>query len=101
MLSIYAVGEFGCVSGMDRFTYGGISAVAWMIIILSAMALTIAVTAALIGYRDKRWDSAQESARPEDEGGRFLSSFGFLLSSLFSLIILFETLPVFAYLGGC
>lgn len=101
LLSIYAVGEFGCVSGMDRITYAGISAVAWMILILSAVALAIAMAAAFVGYRDKHWDNAQEVSSPEDDGGRFLSSFGFLLSSLFGFIIFVETMPVFAYLDGC
>ncbi|HMB16541.1 MAG TPA: hypothetical protein VKN62_09515 [Pelovirga sp.] len=101
LLSIYVVGEFGCVSGMDRNIYAGISMVAWMILILSAAALSIAVAAAFVGYRDKLHDKVQEIFSPEDDGGRFLSSFGFLLSSLFVLIIFVETLPVFAYLDGC
>lgn len=101
LLSIYSVGEFGCVSGIDRITYAGISMVAWMILILSAVALTIAMAAAFVGYHDKQRDNAQEVFHPEDNGGRFLSSFGFLLSSLFVFIIFVETMPVFAYLGGC
>lgn len=101
LLSIYAVGEFGCVSGMGRITYAGISAVAWMILIFSAAAFFIAAAAAFIGYRDSRRDKNQKAYSPEDDGGRFLSSFGFLLSSLFVLIIFVETLPVFAYLDGC
>jgi heme/copper-type cytochrome/quinol oxidase subunit 2 len=101
LLSIYAVGEFGCVSGMDSIAYAGISMVAWMILILSAVALAVAMAAAFVGYRDKRRDNAQKVSRPEEDGGRFLSSFGFLLSSLFVFIIIVETMPVFAYLDGC
>ncbi|MDO3376741.1 hypothetical protein [Geoalkalibacter halelectricus] len=101
LISIYAVGEFGCVSGLDRLTFAGISAVAWLILIFSALSFTVALAAALIGYRDKQWDARQQSPGREEEGGRFLSQFGFLLSSLFALIIFVETLPVFAYLGGC
>lgn len=101
LLSIYAVGEFGCVSGMDHIIYAGISAVAWMILILSAVALVIAMAAAFVGYRDTHRDNAQKVSSPEDDGGRFLSSFGFLLSSLFVFIIFVETLPVFVYLDGC
>ena len=101
LLSIYAVGEFGCISGMGRITYAGISMVAWMILLLSVIALVIATAAATIGYRDKCRDNVQEPSSPADSGGRFLSSFGFLLSSLFVLIIVVETLPVFVYLDGC
>ena len=101
LLSIYVVGEFGCVSGMDSIIYAGISMVAWVILILSVLALAIAIAAALIGYRDKHWDNSQKGSRPEDDGGRFLSSFGFLLSSLFVFIIFVETMPVLFYLDGC
>lgn len=101
LLSIYAIGEFGCVSGWGRITYGGVSAVAWMILAASASTLALAVASAVVGYRDVRRDSNEESPSSEDEGGRYLSRFGLILNVLFSLIILVETLPVFAYLGGC
>ena len=101
LLSIYAVGEFGCVSGLGRVSYAGVSAVAWLIILISAILLAVAVAAAFLGYQDKGRDNEGEFTCRENEGGRFLSRFGFLLSGLFALIILVETLPVFAYLDGC
>ena len=101
LLSIYAIGEFGCVSGLDRITYWSISAVAWMIMIVTVLCLLPSVAATLIAYRDKRRDAEREAAASEDEGGQYLSSFGFILSGLFTLIILVESLPVFAYLHGC
>jgi hypothetical protein len=101
LLSIYGIGEFGCVGGWDRISYAGVSLVAWLIIVLSGLLLLVALAATLVGYQDKRRDARRESPDWEDEGGVFLSSYGFLLSALFALIILVETLPVFAYLGGC
>jgi hypothetical protein len=101
LLSIYAIGEFGCVSGWDRFMYLNISGVAWLIIIVSALSLVPAVTAAILGYRDMRADSSRDTPDIEDEGGEYLTRFGFILSALFTLIIFVETLPVFAYLQGC
>jgi hypothetical protein len=101
LLSIYAIGEFGCVGGWDRFAWAGISLVAWMIISISVLLLVVALSACLIGYQGKMRDARQPSTVAENEGGVFLSSYGFLLSGLFALIILVETLPVFAYLGGC
>jgi len=101
LLSIYAIGEFGCVGGAGDIFYMGISLVAWMILVLSFLLFGVAASASLIGYRDKRQDLLEKHSRPEEEGGRFLSSFGFMLSALFTLIILVETLPVFAYLDGC
>jgi hypothetical protein len=101
LLSIYAIGEFGCVSGWGRVLYWNVSAVAWLILAVSVISLTVALGAAFVGYQDKRNDSRREEAENEDEGGAYLSSFGFILSALFSLIIIVETLPVFAYLHGC
>jgi hypothetical protein len=101
LLSIYAIGEFGCVGGWDRISWAGIGLVAWLIIILSTLLLLVAVAATLVGYLDKRRDEGRDSPEWEDEGGVFLSSYGALLSGLFALIILVETLPVFAYLDGC
>lgn len=100
LLSIYAIGEFGSVSGWDRVTYLGISAVAWMILIASAAMLGLAGAAAFLGYRDRKRDERENQPAGEDEGGRYLSWFGSILSALFGLIILVETLPIFAYLEG-
>jgi len=101
LLSIYAIGEFGCVSGAGDIFYMGISVVAWLILVLSFLLFAVAASASLVGYLDTRRARLEENFRPEEEGGRFLSSFGFMLSALFALIILVESLPVFAYLDGC
>jgi hypothetical protein len=101
LLSIYAIGEFGCVGGYGRVSYWGVSAVAWMIIAVSVVLLAVALAAAFTGYRDMRRDSLREAPETDDEGGQYLSRFGFILSGLFALIIVVETLPVFSYLDGC
>ncbi|MEM5788080.1 MAG: hypothetical protein AAGU11_12240 [Syntrophobacteraceae bacterium] len=101
LLSIYVAGEFGCVSGWGRISYLGISAVAWTIIIASIFLLIVSAAATVTGYLDARADAKRSSPSPEDEGGEYLSRLGWLFSTLFTLIIFVETLPVFAYLHGC
>lgn len=101
LLAIYAIGEFGCVSGFDQQMYLGISGVAWLLIITGIISLAPAVAATIVGYIDARRDKQQEKPGGEDEGERYLSSFGWPLNGLFVLIIFVESLPVFAYLGGC
>lgn len=101
LLSIYAIGEFGCVSGLDRLTFWSVSAVAWLIIIVTVLCLVPAAAATLVAYRDKQRDRELQAPPGQDEGGEYLTSFGFILSGLFTLIILVESLPVFAYLEGC
>jgi hypothetical protein len=101
LLAIYAIGEFGCVSGWGRITYMGLSAVAWMILLVSVVSLAVALAGTAVGYWDSRFDSKHESPPNHDEGGKYLSSFGWILSAIFSLIIFVESLPVFGYLHGC
>jgi hypothetical protein len=101
LLAIYAIGEFGCVSGFDRHVYAGISAVAWLLFIVSGICLAPAVAATVIGYMDARRDAREPEEIPHIDGSRYLSSFGWPLNAVFTLIILVESLPVFAYLGGC
>lgn len=101
LLAIYAVGEFGCVSGFDQHMLWGISAVAWLLILVSIVSLIPAIVATGVGYRDARRDAGQADPQPDDEGGRYLSRVGWPLNALFTVIIFVESLPVFAYLGGC
>jgi hypothetical protein len=101
LLAIYAIGEFGCVSGFDQHMLVGISAVAWLLILVSIIAFVPAVAATVVGYADARRDAGQAEPPADDEGGRYLSSFGWPLNVVFVLIIFIESLPVFAYLGGC
>jgi hypothetical protein len=101
LLSIYAIGEFGCVSGFDRHVYAGISAVAWLLIGVGVLSLIPALAATLMAYVDYRRDQQEEKRSPYTEGGRYLSAFGWPLNGVFSLIIIVESLPVFGYLGGC
>ncbi len=101
LLTIYAIGEFGCVGGWDRASYLGITAVAWMLMIVSVVSVMPAVAATFVAYQDRRRDAQRKEPAEEDEGGEYLSRFGFILSALFTLIILVESLPIFAYLHSC
>ncbi|OFZ53315.1 MAG: hypothetical protein A2428_10220 [Bdellovibrionales bacterium RIFOXYC1_FULL_54_43] len=100
LLTIYVIGEFGCVSGFDQQKIFGISSVAWLLIATTAIALIPAAMGTIIAYHDWRRDGASEGSS-ENEGGRYLSSYGFVLSALFVLIILVESLPIFGYLDSC
>jgi hypothetical protein len=101
LLSIYVIGEFGCVSGLGQLSFANISYVAWMILGISLLLLATTLIAAVVGYIDTKRDVNRENSQIEDEGGVYLSKFGFILNVLFIIIIIFETLPVFAYLDGC
>jgi heme/copper-type cytochrome/quinol oxidase subunit 2 len=72
-----------------------------MLILVSVIALVPAILAATIGYVDTRRDARESNQSPYEEGERYLSRFGWVLNAVFTLIIFVESLPVFAYLGGC
>ena len=101
LLAIYVVGEFGCVSGFGRNVYGGVSAVAWLLIAVSVVSLAPAIAATGMGYLDARRDARTEAPLPAGEGHRYLSRYGWPLNAVFATIIFVESLPVIAYLDGC
>lgn len=102
LLSLYAISEFGCVSGTDEITMLGISLVAWMLMVVSAVLLAVAVASMLVGHADAKRDEGRGEADGEETaGGRYLSHVGRIFGALFSLIIAIESVPIFFYLDGC
>lgn len=92
----YAIAEFGCVAGWDRFRLLGLGAVTWGI--LAATALTLAATA-WAGWLAWRCYRATDGAE-EQEASRGLAGIGLILNALFAFSILFETVPIF-FLADC
>jgi hypothetical protein len=72
-----------------------------MLIGVGVISLIPALAATWIGYIDARRDEREGDESPYTAGNRYLSLFGWPLNGVFSLIIIVESLPVFAYLGGC
>ncbi len=100
LITIYVIGEFGCVGNWGVSSYFGVSRVALMILLVSSISLAFSLVATFIAHRDALRDARHRYAT-EDEGGEYLSKVGRPLNALLSLIILVESLPVFAYLHGC
>lgn len=95
LLGVYLIAEFTCVSGADHTRWLGTSVTAWAVLGLSLCLLLISLAATWIGRRDSR-DATQTQT-----GENYLSRVGWMLSGLFALIILFESLPMLYYLDGC
>ena len=102
LLLAYFISEFGCFSGLHGRTLGGLTAVAWAVLAVSAAMLLIAVAAAWVAYRSDRKIRGHgfRTNTPEGAAG-FLARSGAATSGLFALIIIAQSIPIFFFLKDC
>jgi len=95
--------EWGCLGGIDRWEYMGITSVAWMILGWSLAMTIIAAVATGIAYGNHRRLSNVKPKGPTDpaETSRFLAYVGMLASGVFLAIILVQSVPILFYLTEC
>ncbi len=87
----YALASLGCPSALSRMTIFGGAAIPVLIGLITIAAALISAGAGLFAYRE--WQqSGLEADRPAY--GRWLAQAGIVLNSLFTILILFETVPV-------
>lgn len=96
LLGCYAIAEFGCLSGLHRVRYGGVTLVAWMLIGLTLAALSAAIAGCLTAGRTLR-DPALADTGME----RYLTRVGLWMSGFFTLIIVAQSLPIRYYMYDC
>lgn len=95
----YGIAEFGCVSDWGSTAWLGVSHIAWLCIGLTVVTAAIACAAMFTAYR----------CRPRGEGGPILRReawgnaawLGMILSGLFVVAIVFESIPILYYLRDC
>jgi hypothetical protein len=99
----YIIAEFGCISGLDRAQFLGISAVAWLLLGLSVAMLLGAGAVTWFTYRTTRRLAALrgETLASEADFEMYMARAGYITSGSFFLIILAQTLPIFFYLRTC
>lgn len=87
-LLIYAFGEFGCISDWDLTALS---------IALTSLALFIVGLYSIYEcHKYSRWP-----ARIENEGLIRIARLGIISNSVFTFIIVFETIPLFFFQGKC
>ena len=98
----YAIAEFGCVAGWGHAP-ASVSAVSWMLIVLSAAMTLLAAWALRASYRV----AGRPPGRPADIGtdehdtAEYVARFGKIANGLFLFIIVVQSLPIVFYLGRC
>ena len=101
------IAEWGCISGLHRYQFLGITAIAWSVIAISVVALLVAAAATWIVYRaSQHYDDVAEtgqSAHVYDASGtdKFLARVGLWSSALFVFIIAVQSLPILYFLKEC
>ncbi len=92
-LVVYAVGEFGCLSGALDYAIGGIHVIT---LITAALGLVAMVGLGVVGWRAyQRWRSLNAmDAASESRRTRFVTFGAVLLTGLFELAILLSIVPV-------
>lgn len=101
-LAVYAIAEFGCVSGWGRGTFLGVTGLSWLLLAVSAIMLGVCTGSVLLARRSlHRLRKASGSGTIPPHSHFFVARTGFISGTLFGLIILVETLPIFFYLQRC
>jgi hypothetical protein len=102
LMLAYVVAEFGCVGRLGERSYQGISMVAWLELALTGATTLASAAATAVAYRSyRRLRSSGQSADADRAAERDTARAGLLTSGIFTLIILFESIPIFYYLRHC
>jgi hypothetical protein len=99
LLFAYGIAEFGCLSQLGERHYLAISLVAWLELALTvATTLAAAAATAVAYFLDRRLRS---SASAEGAAMQYTARAGLLASGMFTLVILFESIPILYYWNRC
>jgi hypothetical protein len=96
LMLAYGIAEFGCVSPLKETSWLGVSAVAWMLIALSAAMLALALATLFVNYT-----SIARLAADAHASAHLLARLGLLANLVFASIIVVESIPIFYYLQTC
>lgn len=102
LMFAYVAAEFGCVSRFSEHRYLGISSVAWMVLVLTAVTAIASAIATVVAYRShRRLQGGANGSDPARLAESNTARAGILTSAIFTFVILFETIPIFFYLRDC
>ena len=102
LILAYVIAEFGCVSGLGKVQWTGISAVAWLLLAMTGLTMGLALAATAMAWRNRQrllraWGERSESHEAED----FTSRLAFITDALFVVIIGVQSVPIFYFLPDC
>ena len=103
LLSAYVISEFGCAVGWGERIVLGLSVVAWLLLIATAITAALAGVAAWASaHNGKAVRTAPERAAVAPaENTFFTARLSLVLNGMFLFIILVQGIPIFFYLRSC
>jgi hypothetical protein len=96
----YVAGEFGCVGGWGAQQVMGVTVSAWIVIAVTVLAVVVALAATWAGYRGLGGRVVSETGHQSD-AAKYLSWSGLMLSGLFAVIIIGQSVPIVSHLHRC
>ncbi len=101
----YSVGEWGCASPFARDQFLSLTGPVWLLFVVTATAMALALAAAWTGHRAEAELRAKERF-PGRVGetrhpGIYMARSGLMTSGLFAFIILVQSVPTFYFLRSC
>lgn len=101
LMLAYAISEFGCTAGLGRRSLLGISAVSWMLLVMSAAMTALAAWALLVSNGIGRLATRDARDADDEATAEYVARFGRIANGLFLFIVVIESLPIFFFLGEC
>lgn len=102
LMFAYVIAEFGCVSEFGQRRYLDWSLVTWLELLLTVVTTVVGLAATLIAYRAYSGLRTEEPAENVTvAAAQYTAWAGFLTSGIFTLVIVFESIPILYYLRGC
>jgi hypothetical protein len=98
----WMIAEWGCFAGLYRWTSWGLPSITWAIIAVSAVLLLVGLAATWIAYRTEveiRKHGFQTNVTESTAG--FIAKTALASNVLFTVIILFQTVPILFFLRSC
>jgi hypothetical protein len=101
LLFAYVVAEFGCIGRLGESGYLGVSFVAWLELALTVATTLVAGAATAVAYCLDRRLRTNAATGAEDAPMQYTARAGLLASGTFTLVILFESIPILYYWNRC
>jgi hypothetical protein len=103
LIATYIIGEFGCVAGWGDWIVGGLSMVAWSLLLATVLTAALAGAAALTAVRSRKLLGLAlgDDEAVQVENRAFVARIAFLANGVFLFVILVQAIPIFHYLKAC
>lgn len=101
LLSSYILAEFGCESVLANYSYLGINAVAWGLLVLTLLTAAAAGGCVLLALRVRPPNDGDKGGATDLVARTYAARAGLIADVAFALVILVESAPLFYYLQHC